>query len=42
MSVIDKGWSLEDKVEVVYTVWSGHHQKEQELVGIFTDTTKGY
>ena len=40
MSVIDEGWSLEDEVEVFYTVWSCHHQEEQELIGIFTDATK--
>ena len=32
MSGIDEGWSLEEEVEVVYTVWSGHQQEEQELV----------
>jgi hypothetical protein len=42
MSVTDERWSLEDEVEVIYTVWSCHHQEEQELVGIFTDATKGY
>jgi hypothetical protein len=42
MSVIDEGRSLDEEVEVVYTVWSGHQQEEQELVRIFTDATKSY